>query len=355
MMRTQLLELNSFQAYPDQERAMNRTGAAVLNSNDGPQLSRRQILALGTAAMATAIYPHRARANSSTTWTFGHVTVFKIVDAVGPAPIAELFPDAPLAAFADNADWLVPDFYDPATRALPFSYNVFLVRTPRLIIIVDSGYGNDKRRSSSSIGNMRHGRFLEDLRAAGVKPEQVNFVMNTHFHTDHIGWNTRLVNGKWMPTYPNARYLFQRAELASVAAGKNGVQNVDPAILDSVQPIMDANRADVIDGDHEIGDGVRLMFTPGHTPGHHCLEINSRGKRALFTGDIFHSPIQMRYPDWTDRYDEDKPAAAAQRAKIIDTASDGDVTIFAAHFGGPTAGKIVSGKGGKRMFRTLSP
>ncbi len=315
-------------------------------------ISRRGVIGAGLGALAaTRLRPAGAQAFPST-WTFGEVTISKVLDMTGPFSAARAFPGADLSEMDKYADMLVPWHYEPATKNVLFDYQAFVVRTPRYVIVVDGGQGNDKPRGSSE-ANMRKGPFLENLKAAGVVPEQVNFVMNTHFHSDHVGWNTSTKDGKFVPTFPNARYIFNQAEVdgsrANLAAAGIGV-----SFADSIQPVLDANIVDFIKGDREIDNGVRIVFSPGHTPGHQALSINSKGKRAILCGDLIHNPIEVVHPEWEVLFDADKEAGKVQRHKFVDGHTDVDVTIFAAHFRGPTAGKIVSERGGKRLFKMLA-
>jgi glyoxylase-like metal-dependent hydrolase (beta-lactamase superfamily II) len=149
-----------------------------------------------------------AQLPTNKTWTFGEITVTKVVDLEEPFDAARAFPGAPLEEFDRNADWLVPDFYDPARKAILFSFHSYLVRTPHKTIIVDTCFGNEKIR-----GKERYGAWLENLAATGVTPDDVDAVVCTHFHADHVGMNTRRMNDRWVPTFPKARYIFNRAEV----------------------------------------------------------------------------------------------------------------------------------------------
>ncbi len=316
-------------------------------------LSRRRALMLGAAGFAVGGFSRPSRAAEyATSWKFGDVTVHKVLEHIMLYPADKSFPGMPLEELDANADILGPNFYDPASKGIVFSYQAYLVRTPRYNIIVDGGHGNDKKRGLAGTSMLHGTEFIENLRKAGVTPDQVHFVMNTHFDSDHTGWNTVLANDAWKPTFPKARYLFDKVELADVEGKIAKSAPSKAAYDDSIKPILDAGNADMIDGDHTIGDGVRIVASRGHTAGHHSLEISSKGKRAVLCGDVIHSPIEVVHPEWTVAFDHDKEAAKITRTKFVEANTDVDVTIFAAHFSGPTAGKIVSEKG-KRRFRTL--
>jgi glyoxylase-like metal-dependent hydrolase (beta-lactamase superfamily II) len=280
-------------------------------------------------------------------WTFGRVRVTKVLDVVEPFDAARAYPGAPLDAFERNADWLPPFFYDPVRKALQFSFHSYLLRTRHLTMLVDTCWGED-----TPLRARRHGgRFLENLAAAGVRPEDVDVVTCTHFHSDHVGWNTRQRDGRWVPTFPRARHLFNRSEIDALeAAVKAGT--TPPAVYEqSILPVLEAGMVLRLDGEHEVTDGIRIVPSPGHSPGHQHIEIDSRGRRAVLSGDLLHNPIEVRHPDWVKLFDQDKDAAMAQRVRFVDAHADRDITLLAAHFGGPTAGRIVGTPAG-RVFRT---
>jgi glyoxylase-like metal-dependent hydrolase (beta-lactamase superfamily II) len=177
--------------------------------------------------------------------------------------------------------------------------------------------------------------------------------MCTHLHADHVGWNTRLENGRWVPTFPKARYVFHRRELESVQARLGQDAYNSPSYVDSVLPVIEAGLVDLVDSDHAMEDGVTIRPTPGHSPGHYCVEVADKGRRAVMSGDLLHNPVQIAHPEWITTFCQDKQAAVVQREKFVDSMTDTDITLLAAHFGGKTAGRIVSTGGGRRMFRTV--
>ncbi len=327
-----------------------------------PGYSRREWLALaassavslGLGRQAAAAFPGAASASAAQNgtipgeWTFGKVRVTRVLDVVEPFDAARAYPGAPLEAFAENAAWLPRYFYDPEAKAIIFSFHSYLLRTRHLTMIVDTCWGEDTPLRKQQ----HHGRWLANLSAAGVRPEDVDVVTCTHFHSDHIGWNTRLRDGRWVPTFPRARHLFSRAEIDELEAGvKAGTANA-LSYEQSIRPILDSGRVIRLDGVHEVADGIRIVPSHGHTAGHQCVEIDSVGRRAVLSGDLLHNPIEVRHPEWVKLFDRDKQAAIAQRMRFLDAHTDVDITLLAAHFSGPTAGHIVSGNGG-RVFRTL--
>lgn len=319
-------------------------------------LSRRRLLQ-ASAGAGLGMAAHRAAQAQNkeypTSWSFGDVTVTKVIDMVGPYDAAQAYPGAPIQAFDDNADWLSPHFYDPATKAIIFTYQSYVVRTPRRTLVVDTGIGNDKARPRALKFDMRKGPYLDNLRAIGVRPEDVDFVTCSHFHSDHTGWNTRLDKGRWVPTFPKAKYMFSRAEVENIQSRVRAGLGDTASYNDSILPVLESGQAEIIDGDAKIDDGVVIVPSPGHTPGHQSVNINSKGRRAVLSGDILHSPMEVLYPEWICFFDQDKQHGIAGRKRLIEATIDQDITVFAAHFSGPTVGHIVSTKAGGRMFKTL--
>jgi glyoxylase-like metal-dependent hydrolase (beta-lactamase superfamily II) len=182
--------------------------------------------------------------------------------------------------------------------------------------------------------------FLTDLEAAGFPPQSIDLVLCTHLHVDHVGWNTRLENGAWVPTFPRARYLFARTEWEhwSEKAG----DEYGPIIADSVRPIVEAGLADLVEGDHRISEGLWLEPTPGHTPGHVSLHLRSGGREAIITGDLMRHPIQCGEPQWNSVACVEPGQAQATRREFLERYSARDVLVLGTHFAAPTAGRVVN-------------
>jgi len=182
--------------------------------------------------------------------------------------------------------------------------------------------------------------FLEDLRAAGVAPEAVDVVICTHLHVDHVGWNTRLADGRWVPTFPRARYLFARREWEHwTSEEEDGTKRI---LADSVAPVLDAGLADLVEMDHRVSDGIWLEPTPGHTPGHVSVRLHADGADAVITGDLMHHPVQVAEPAWQSAFDADPAQARATRRAFCARYADRPVDVLGTHFHHPTAGRIVS-------------
>lgn len=271
--------------------------------------------------------------------TLGDVTVSKLVEFEAPFIEREYaIPESTRDVFDAHKDWLAPHFLDYENDLLIFSFHTFIVKTPHHTILVDTCVGNHKERHLEH-WHMRDGPYLDDMRAMGVQPEAVDYVMCTHLHADHTGWNTRLENGRWVPTFPNAKYLFSKDDWNFFKDFKEGDHGY-AGLQDSVMPIMEAGQAQLVDKDFQFDDTVHVEPTPGHTPGHYAIHLTSKGREGVLSGDLIHSPVQVNRPDWSSRFCNDPNHSRETRIKFVDQYADTDVMLFAAHFGGPTAGHI---------------
>jgi len=269
-------------------------------------------------------------------WQVGAVRVTRVVEVEGPSPGTFLFAEATPERLLQHA-WLQPHFLTPDGRTLG-AIHAFVIESAGRVILVDTCVGNDKARTVKA-WNMRKGRFLEDLAEAGFPRERIDTVLCTHLHVDHVGWNTMLVDGRWVPTFPNARYLFAQREWEHWS--REPPTHDGDVQGDSVRPVVDAGLADLVAMDHRITDEVRLEPTPGHTPGHVSVRISSAGSEAVITGDLMHHPVQCAEPGWASRFDVDPDAARATRRAFLERYADGPVLVLGTHFATPTAGRIV--------------
>ncbi len=273
-------------------------------------------------------------------WQVGDVTIKRVVELEMASVYSTkhpFIPDATPEALRDT-DWLYPSFVTPE-GALNTSIHALLVEAPGLKLVVDTCIGNDRPRRILAKRPLSL-PFLERFAESGWKTTDVNTVVCTHLHVDHVGWNTMLVDGRWMPTFPNARYLIGKAEHAHwTAEGEGETKDI---LADSIQPIFDAGLVDLVAMDHRISNEVRLMPTPGHTPGHVSVMIESNGQRAIITGDIMHHPCQIAHPHWCAAFDNDQSAARVTREKFLANVADSETLIIGTHFAPPTAGRIVS-------------
>lgn len=279
----------------------------------------------------------------------GEATVHKIVEMVYPfAPALDFLPGLTPAQLQENQNWLAPGAYDPASGQLILSFHSYIIRTPQHVILVDSCVGDDKQRARPEWDRKRDGNFLRALHAAGFRLEDIDYVLCSHLHSDHVGWNTRLQDGRWVPTFPNARYLFAKEEYDYWLARHQTQPNV--VFEDSVLPIVAASRAEMVAGDHQINDLVRLSPTPGHTPHHSAILLGrSAQATAAFTGDLIHSPIQLRYPEISQRADHDRALSARTRMRFLQQCCEGGAVLCSGHFPSPSAGRLQPWGGGFRL------
>jgi len=268
----------------------------------------------------------------------GRLRVSAVVETAGPTRATWLLPDSTPEGLERHRPWLAPHFLDAQGRLLQ-SVHAFVVRTPDLTVLVDTCIGNDKDRGGRRPFHMLRTAFLDDLRRAGCPPESVDVVVCTHLHVDHVGWNTRLDDGRWVPTFPRARYLFARKEWEHWSSERD--DDTQRIMADSVGPVLDAGLADLVDMDHRIADEIALEPTPGHTPGHVSVRLRSGDGDAVITGDLMHHPVQMAEFGWSTTFDSDVEAARVTRRAFCDRYADTPVTVLGTHFHHPTAGRIV--------------
>ncbi|HKD74486.1 MAG TPA: MBL fold metallo-hydrolase [Ktedonobacterales bacterium] len=213
------------------------------------------------------------------------------------------------------------------------------MQTGRHTILVDSCIGNDKERTARPLWHLKKDDvWMKGLTAAGLTVNDIDFVMCTHLHVDHVGWNTRLENGRWVPTFPKARYLFAKKELDYWLAEND--KTTLPPIVDSVIPIVEAKRCDLVTSDHAVDDTISLIPTPGHTIDHYAVAMGRRGKDGVITGDLIHSPLQGKYPELAMRVDYDPQQGADTRRKFLETYCDTSTLCCFAHFPSPSRGHI---------------
>ena len=230
----------------------------------------------------------------------GEFQISRVVEGEGPLFDAQTFlPDSTPDVIEANSDWLIPQYIDPDSGQLILAIQSYIVRTPRHTILVDTCVGNDKPRPMRPMWDMMNGPYLADLAVAGVRPEEVDFVLCTHLHVDHVGWNTRLVDGRWVPTFPNAKYIFAKKEYDFwETRHREGTQVPVPNVYDdSVLPVMEAGQAVLVDMDHQIGDGMWFEPAPGHTDGNVVVNLQSNDASAVLSGDVMHHPLQLVRPE----------------------------------------------------------
>jgi len=271
-------------------------------------------------------------------WQVGEVKITRIVEMEMPVTYN---PDSPFLADATpealrKTSWLYPNFVNEQDQML-LSIHALLVEAPGLRLVVDTCIGNDKQRGMLG-GRSLSTPFLQHLADAGWSRESVDAVVCTHLHVDHVGWNTMLVDGAWVPTFPNARYLIGKQELAFWSGEEDAEQQV--ILSDSVKPILDAGLAELVEMDHRISPELRLTPSAGHTPGHVSVMIESNGESAVITGDMTHHPCQLAHPDWSPPFDTDPKAAAVTRARMFAEWADKPILVIGTHYAAPTAGHV---------------
>ena len=218
--------------------------------------------------------------------------------------------------------------------------NVWVVEFYGQVILVDPGIGNDKERPFGRFFHRLQTPFLERLEAASVDPGKVDHVLLTHLHADHVGWNTRLVDNHWVPTFPKAKYVFPQAERDFYSTPAS----VNRRILfeDGVLPVIEAGQAVTIgDQGGTYLDGIEFLPTPGHSPGHMSISIKSHGEQAIFAGDIAHNPLQVYLPQWNSVFCADPDRARASRLRMLEYAARQEVTLFTPHFPETSAGTVT--------------
>ena len=262
-------------------------------------------------------------------WNVGQVKITKVVEleTVGSTRFI-----LPLASNEEiqKLPWLIPHFATEEGR-LKMSIHSLVIETPSRRILVDTGLGNDKEGRRVPTWNNRKEPFLEKLTAAGFAPDSIDTVLCTHLHVDHVGWNTKLVDGKWVPTFANARYLFGRTEYEHWR-NHSGESDKSAVFNDSVKPIIDAGKAELIASDAKLTDEIGMIPTPGHSPGHMSLHIRSEGQEGLLTGDVAHHPCQMAHLDWSSTADSDPQQSAKTRRELFSRFTDRPVLVIGGHF-----------------------
>lgn len=274
----------------------------------------------------------------------GEAEVIRIADMEGyRTTTAKTMPGVTPELLAAQAKLLGPQFIDPATHQILLSFHSYLIRRAGKVVLVDACLGADKERPTRPFWHRLKGDFLEQLARIGVRPEDVDAVMCTHLHADHVGWNTRLVNGQWVPTFPNARYIMAEAEYRHWEAH---YKNTGPTLnhgsfADSVLPVVDSGQAELVSMDHRVDAGIHLEAAPGHTPGSVLIHVEDQGQHGVMTGDLIHHPLQLACPDVQTTFCEDPPASARTRVALCERYADTGSRIYTAHFPAPSSGRIL--------------
>jgi glyoxylase-like metal-dependent hydrolase (beta-lactamase superfamily II) len=272
----------------------------------------------------------------------GDLTIHRIIEQeTSFLPALDMLPGLTPERLAENRAWMRQASALDGDDVLILCFQSYIVNTPHHTILVDSCIGNDKPRPLRPKWNMKtDDTYMRALAASGFAVGDIDFVMCTHLHVDHVGWNTMLVDGKWVPTFPNAHYLIGKTEYDHWRETQEG-ETIE-IMNDSVEPIFASGLAQTVDMDHRVSPELRLMPTPGHTPGHVSVMIESKGETAIITGDMIHHPCQFGRPDWLSMFDADQTAANARRHMMFAQWADKPILVIGTHFAAPTAGRIKS-------------
>jgi glyoxylase-like metal-dependent hydrolase (beta-lactamase superfamily II) len=273
-------------------------------------------------------------------YTVGDLTIHRVIEQeTSFVPALEMLPRLTPDVLAENRAWMRQARALDEQDVLLLCFQSYVVKTPHHTILIDSCIGNDKPRPNRPKWNMKtDDTYLRALNGAGVSVDDIDFVMCTHLHVDHVGWNTRLENGRWVPTFPKARHVFAKQEFDYWT--EQNAKTPVPPFVDSVLPIVEANQHEIVTNDHEIGDHVRILPTPGHTPGHVAFQLGRGKDDAVFSGDLMHSPIQTLYPEMSVKFDVDQAQAAKTRRSFLERYCDTETLCCTAHFPSPSVGKI---------------
>ncbi|HEY6455590.1 MAG TPA: MBL fold metallo-hydrolase [Steroidobacteraceae bacterium] len=282
------------------------------------------------------------------TWKVGQVEITRLVEVWKWEDDIWMVLEDSKPAIVATQPWLLPHHATPEGRMF-INFQAFVVKAGKRRIMIDTCIGADRERQFPVFTQMRT-TFMQDLASLGIAANDIDTVLCTHLHFDHVGWNTQLVDGRWVPTFPKARYLFSRKEYdhwqkLRDTGGYHGINHLS----DAVDPVIEAGLVDFIPHDHAISEEIRLLPTPGHTPGHVSVYINSQGEQAVITGDLMHHPIQVAMPEHPATFDMDKPAGAKTRVEFVNRFREKPVLVIGSHFADPGAGYIVRNGAGWKL------
>jgi glyoxylase-like metal-dependent hydrolase (beta-lactamase superfamily II) len=277
---------------------------------------------------------------ATTTFKLGDMIVHRIIEMeCGFTPALEFLPKLTPQMLDESRPWMKSPLALDDQDRLVLCFQSYIVRTGKHVILVDSCVGNNKDRPARPVWHLKNDNvFMQGLADVELTVNDIDFVLCTHLHVDHVGWNTRLENGRWVPTFPKARYLFSKTELDFWLAEND--KTTVPPIVDSVIPIVEAKRHDLITSDHAVSDVVQLIPTPGHTIDHYAVTLGRTGKDAVITGDLIHSPLQAKWPDQAMRIDYDPLQSSATRWKFLESVCDTNTQCCFAHFPSPSRGYV---------------
>jgi glyoxylase-like metal-dependent hydrolase (beta-lactamase superfamily II) len=277
--------------------------------------------------------------------SLGRMTVRKVFEMESGPPMTMILPEVTTADLSELAKWHSDDSLGatPEQSAFTMSMHSYVLQLDGLTVLIDACNGDHKQRSIPDVDRVET-PFLANLTALGLTTDDIDLVLCTHLHFDHVGWNTRLESGKWVPTFANAKYLFSQRDFEHFGS-QELVDDHWRAFRDSVLPVYDAGRAELVDADRivhrEIGDGVWLEAAFGHSPGNFSVLAQAGAERAIFWGDVIHHPVQMICPTVAMSFDNDAATARATRLRVLNQAVEEGLVCFPAHFRDPSAGRVL--------------
>ena len=274
----------------------------------------------------------------------GDITVSRMEESYGPGfPADMLMPAWDPGVREEAGPDTIAQFIDPTTDQALLSIHTWVVRTPQKTILVDTCNGNHKQRNMEDMA-MLNTDWLERLMASGVQPDDVDAVVCTHIHLDHVGWNTTLVDGEWVPTFPNARYYINKTEYEfwnPAVTDQKGLEFNEYVFGDSILPVFDRDMVELWEGDAcQVDDSLRLELQAGHTPGHAIGWLESKGEHGLLSGDTMHSAVQAYRPDWNSGFCLDAEGSVATRRTVLQEAVERNAILMPAHFSAPHAFRV---------------
>lgn len=283
----------------------------------------------------------------------GDATITRVEETNMPVyPMRQIFPDCSDEEIAKHKAWLAPHHYEAETGRIKLAVHSWLLQVGGKKILIDCCCGNNKFKKDRPFWTNLNEPWLERLAAAGARPDEIDVVMCTHLHHDHVGWNTIQRDGKWVPTFPNARYVFSKPDVDYF--GKiDADPKQEPAELgtfrECVIPILDAGKADLVSGGaHRLNDFIEIAPAPGHSPGHVVFKLESKGQRGVFTGDVLHHLLQVHHPDWNFPKNSDAAEAKVSRRRVLDDLAATGALMLPGHIGLPFAGRIEKTADGYR-------
>ncbi len=279
----------------------------------------------------------------------GDLQISRVHELFLRVPTGDFFPDTPAADWEPYKAWLIAEkALNPEGTEIVLPVQSYVVRTSHHTILIDTCVGNDKYRPHREGWHLKtDDTYMQSLAAVGLQPEDIDYVMCTHLHHDHVGWNTKLVDGRWVPTFPNAKYLMSKTELEVFKAQEDPAASL--SLIDSVLPVVESGQAELISSDYALDDEVWLEPTPGHTPDHFAVRFQSNRAGAVVGGDLMHCPVQCVHPEWRARPDFDPPMAVDTRRKFMDIYAETDTLVCMMHFPLPSCGGFAPQEEGFRF------